>query len=335
MAHVAQWKKDKVGELAEMMKKNPVVAVVDIRGIPAPQMQQMRLRLRGKVIMMMTRNTLMSIAIDEAAKEKPGLDSLKGIVGGQCAVIATAMNPFKLFNEMEKTKTKAAAKSGDIAPEDIEIKEGETSFKPGPIVGELQKAGIPAGIESGKVVFKKDKVLVKKGDKIPEEIAKILPRLEIFPMTVGLDLKAAYEDGIVFKRELLQIPPDYYPSMLATAARNAMSLGVSIVYATPQTVAPLLGKAYREATALSVAAAFPTKDNIKKLLAKADANMLAVASRMPGFEDERLKKRMTAVPAPQQAVSQKPEDSKEKKEEKKEREVSEEEAAAGLSALFG
>lgn len=332
MAHVAQWKKEKVGELTEIMRKSPVVAVVDIRGIPAPQMQQMRLRLRGKAVMIMTRNTLMSIAIDEAAKEKPGLDSLKGIVGGQCAVIATTMNPFKLFNEMEKTKTKAAAKPGDIAPEDIEIREGETPFKPGPIVGELQKAGIPAGIESGKVVFKKDKVLVKKGDKIPDEIAKILPRLEIFPMTVGLDLKAAYEDGIVFKRELLQIPPDYYASMLATATRNAMSLGVSIVYATPQTIAPLLGKAYREASVLSVAAAFPTKDNIKALLAKADASMFALASRMPGFEDDRLKQRLTAAPAPQQAVAHKIEDSKEKKEEK---EVSEEEAAAGLSALFG
>jgi large subunit ribosomal protein L10 len=332
MAHVAQWKKEKVGELAEIMRKSPVVAVVDIRGIPAPQMQQMRLRLRGKAVMIMTRNTLMSIAIDEAAKEKPGLDSLKGIVGGQCAVIATTMNPFKLFNEMEKTKTKAAAKPGDIAPEDIEIREGETPFKPGPIVGELQKAGIPAGIESGKVVFKKDKVLVKKGDKIPDEIAKILPRLEIFPMTVGLDLKAAYEDGIVFKRELLQIPPDYFASMLATAARNAMSLGVSIVYATPQTIAPLLGKAYREASVLSVAAAFPTKDNIKALLAKADASMFALASRMPGFEDDRFKQRLTAAPAPQQAVAHKTEDSKEKKEEK---EVSEEEAAAGLSALFG
>ncbi len=335
MAHVAQWKKDRVGELTEMMTKNPVVAVVDIRGIPAPQMQQMRLRLRGKATMMMTRNTLVNIAIDEAAKEKPGLDSLKGIVGGQCAIIATTMNPFKLFNEMEKTKTKAAAKPGDVAPEDIEVKEGETSFKPGPIVGELQKAGIPAGIESGKVVFKKDKILVKKGDKIPDEIAKILPRLEIFPMTVGLDLKAAYEDGIVFKRDLLQVPPDYYPSMLAMAARNAMSLGVSIVYATPQTIAPLLGMAYREATALSIAAAFPTKDNIKTLLAKADANMLAVASRMPGFADDKLKSRMAVAPAPKEKATKKPEDGKEKKEEKKEKEVSEEEAAAGLSALFG
>jgi large subunit ribosomal protein L10 len=335
MAHVAQWKKDRVGELTEMIRKNPVVAIVDIRGIPAPQMQQMRLRLRGKAVMMMTRNTLLNIAIDEVTKEKPGLDSLKGNIGGQCAIITTTMNPFKLFNEMERTKTKAAAKSGDIAPEDIAIQEGETPFKPGPIVGELQKAGIPAGIESGKVVFKKDKVLVKKGDRIPEEIAKILPRLEIFPMTVGLDLKAAYEDGIIFKRDVLQIPPDYYPSMLATAARNAMSLCVTIVYVTPQTITPLLAKAYREASALSVAAAFPTKDNIKALLAKADANMLALASRIPGFEDDRVKKRLTAAPVSQKAVAQKTEDSKEKKEEKKEKEVSEEEAAAGLSALFG
>ena len=31
---------------------------------------------------------------------------------------------------------------------DIEVKAGETSFKPGPIVGEFQQAGIPAAIEA-------------------------------------------------------------------------------------------------------------------------------------------------------------------------------------------
>jgi large subunit ribosomal protein L10 len=61
--------------------------------------------------------------------------------------------------------------------------------------------------------------------------------------------------------------------------------------------------------------------------------MLALASRIPGFEDDRVKKRLTAAPVSQKAVAQKTEDSKEKKEEEKE--VSEEEAAAGLSALFG
>ena len=333
MAHVAAWKKVKVKELTDIMLNNPVVAIVDIHGIPSPQMQQMRAGMRSRnASVLMTRNNLVLIALDEAAKKKPGLEKLKESVGGQCAIVATPMNPFKLFQQMEATKSAAPAKPGDIAPEDIVVKEGETPFKPGPIVGELQKAGIPAAIEGGKIVIRKDKVLVEKGHKVSEELAKILPKLEILPMTVGMDMKAAFEDGIIYNKDVLDVPADYYPSMLATATRNAIALGVSIVYPTKQTINPLLAKAYREATAVSVKAAIPTKDNIKLLLAKANAEMLAVASRVPGLEDDRLKQQMaaaTAAPAPAEKKAE------EKKEEEKKPEVSEDEAAAGLSALFG
>jgi len=330
MAHVASWKKAKVKELADVMVKNPVVAIVDIHGIPSPQMQDMRHGMRKFASVMMTRNNLLLIAIDEAAKQTPGLEQRKSFGGGQCAVAATPMNPFKLFQQMEATKSKAPAKPGDIAPEDIVVKEGETPFKPGPIVGELQKAGIPAAIEGGKIVIRKDKVLVEKGHKVSEELAKILPKLEILPMIVGMDLKGAFEDGIVYEREILNVPVGYYPTMLATAARNATALGVSIVYPTKQTIGPLLGKAYRGASAVGVKAAIPTKDTIGPLLAKARAEMLAIAARVPGLEDDRLKQQLTvaAAPAPQEKKV-------EKKEEEKKPEVSEEEAAAGLSALFG
>jgi large subunit ribosomal protein L10 len=329
MAHVASWKKAKVKELADVMVKNPVVAIVDIHGIPSPQMQDMRHGLRKNAAVMMTRNNLLLIAIDEAAKERPGLEKLKPLVAGQCAIIATPMNPFKLYQQMEATKSAAPAKPGDIAPEDIVVKEGETPFKPGPIVGELQKAGIPAAIEGGKIVIRKEKVLVEKGHKVSEELAKILPKLEILPMTVGMDLRGAFEDGILYEKAVLDIPVDYYPTMLATAARNATALGVSIVYPTKQTIGPLMGKAYREASALGVKAAIPTKDTIGPLLAKARAEMLAIAAQVPGLEDDRLKQQLSvaAAPAPQEKKV-------EKKEEEKKPEVSEEEAAAGLSALF-
>jgi large subunit ribosomal protein L10 len=331
MAHVASWKKEKVQELTDVMVKNPVVAIVDIHGIPSPQMQVMRQGMRRNTAsVMMTRNNLVLIALDEAAKQKPGLEKLKPLVNGQCAIVATPMNPFKLFQQMEATKGKAPAKPGDIAPEDIVIKAGETPFKPGPIVGELQKAGIPAAIEGGKIVIRKDKVLVEKGHKVSEELAKILPKLEILPMTVGMDLRAAFEDGILYDNEILNIPKDYYPMMLATASRNAIALGVTAVYPTTQTINPLLAKAYRQATAVSIKGAIPTKDTIKLLLAKANAEMLAVAIRVPGLEDDRLKQQLAAAaaPAPQEKKA-------EKKEEEKKPEVSEEQAAAGLSALFG
>jgi len=333
MAHVASWKKEKVKELTDLMLKNPVVAVVDVHGIPSPQLQNMRQGMRKNAAIMMTRNNLVLIALDEAAKQRPGLENLKEQISGQCAIVATPMNPFKLFQNMEDTKSPAPAKPGDIAPEDIVIKAGDTPFKPGPIVGELQKAGIPAAIEGGKIVIRKEKVLVEKGHKVSEELSKILPKLEIFPMIVGMDLRAAFEDGVVYNKAVLDVPADYYPSMLATASRNAIALGVSIVYPTKQTINPLLAKAYRGANALSIKAAIPTKDNIKTLLAKANAEMLAVASRVPGLEDERLKKQLSAAAAP--APTQEKKEDKKKDDEDKKPEVSEEEAAAGLSALFG
>ncbi|NLI73171.1 MAG: 50S ribosomal protein L10 [Euryarchaeota archaeon] len=332
MAHVATWKKERVKELTDVMVTSPVVAIVDVHGIPSPQMQIMRKGMRANdAKVLMTRNKLMLLAIDEAAKQRPGIEQLKSLVGGQCAIVATPMNPFKLFRQMEATKAKAAAKPGDIAPEDIKVKAGDTPFKPGPIVGEFQKAGIPAAIDSGKIIIRKDTVLVKEGEPVPEDLAKVLPKLEILPMTIGMDLLGAFEDGVMYNRDILDVPADYYPSLLATAVSNAIALGVGIAYPTTQTIKPLLVKAYRGATAVSLKAAIPTQDNIKLLLAKANAEMLAVASRIPGLEDDRLKQQLaaqaTAVPAVQ-------EEKAEEKEEEDKPEVSEEDAAAGLSALF-
>jgi large subunit ribosomal protein L10 len=314
------------------MKTHGVIAVVNLHGIPSAQLQQMRQGMRPKADIIMSRNTLLHIAIDEAAKERPGLEKLKDMVQGQCAIVATDANPFKLFREMESTKTKAPAKPGDIAPEDIEVKAGDTPFKPGPIVGELQKVGIPAGIEGGKIIIKKDKVLVKQGEPISAELAAVLPKLEILPMTVGMDLKGAFEDGLLYDNEVLNIPADYYTSMLGLASRNALALAVEIVYPTPETMPPLLAKAYREAIALSVMAAIPTKESINILLAKAEANMLALATRVPNLGDERVKQRLSAKPSSPAPSNKKKE---EPKEEKKEEKVSEEDAAAGLGALFG
>ncbi|NIP34765.1 MAG: 50S ribosomal protein L10, partial [Thermoplasmata archaeon] len=96
-----------------------------------------------------------------------------------------------LYKMMERTKTPSPAKGGELAPNDIVIKAGDTNFKPGPVVREFQKVGIPAAIERGKVVVKKDAVLVKEGEPIPKDLATVLPRLDILPLELGLDLKAA------------------------------------------------------------------------------------------------------------------------------------------------
>ena len=46
--------------------------------------------MRKNSAVMMTRNNLVNIAIEEAAKQKPGLEALKSQVTGQCAVMPPA-----------------------------------------------------------------------------------------------------------------------------------------------------------------------------------------------------------------------------------------------------
>ena len=334
MAHVAAWKKTLVQELAQEMIDSPVVAIVDVHGIGGQQIQSMRAGLRGHAIVKMTKNNLILLALEKAAESKPELKGLEDKVYGQCAVVSTDINPFKLFKKLESTKTKAAAKPGEIAPFDIVVPKGPTPFGPGPIIGELQKIGLPAAIEAGKIVVKKETTLVKEGEPVPANVASMLPKLEILPMIVGMDLRAAYEDGVIYEKGVLDIPENYYRDMFATAAYNARALGVSIVYPAKETIPTLIQKAFREAMALSISAAIPTKENIEMLIAKADSQMLAVASAS-GYTDDGIAARLNAAAAAAPAAPAAAEPAKADEPEEEEQEVSEEEAAAGLSALFG
>jgi len=286
MVHVAKWKVNKVEHLTDMLLDNPVIGIINIEGIPASQLQQIRKSLPGGSEFIVTRNTLLKLALNKASKKKKNIEKLADSLDGQRGVIVANINPFRLFRTMESTKIKAPAKGGETAPEDIEILEGETSFKPGPIVGELQKAGFPAAIERGKVVIKKSKIMVKKGDRIPREVAKILTRLEIYPMTVGLSLLASFEDGTIFTKDVLDVDVTSYIKNIKTASSQAFNLSMFITYPTKMTIHPLLRNAHQSAFNLAFNAEIPTKENIVWLLGKAQAQMFSLSSHLPDLSSE-------------------------------------------------
>ncbi|MFQ5837668.1 MAG: 50S ribosomal protein L10 [Thermoplasmata archaeon] len=313
-------------ELKELLVGSRVVGLVGVTGIPAPQMQKIRAGLRDRVELRVVKNRLLLRALEAAAKEMKGVEKLEDLIHGQTALVLTDSNPFKLFKELEATKTKAPARGGEIAPEDIEVKEGDTPFKPGPVVGDLQKAGIPAAIEGGKVVIKKDKVLVEKGQRIPRNVAQVLARLEIFPMTVGLDLRGVYEDGRLFTRDVLAVDDEEIRRQMITAFLSGVSLSLAIAFPTRSTVVLLLADAHRRALGLGVAMRFPEEEVLPHLLSRAHAEVTALASRVP----EALGKDQGAVVESPPLEEASEEKTRKKEEEKGE---GEEEAAAGLNSL--
>jgi large subunit ribosomal protein L10 len=318
MAHVANWKKDKVDDLAKMLLDNPVIGVIDIEGIPASQLQQIRKALPSGSKFIVAKNTLIKLALKKASKNKKNINELEKSLDGQRGLIATDINPFRLFRSMEGTKIKAPARGGEAAPDDIEIEEGETSFKPGPIVGELQKAGFPAAIEKGKVIIKKDKLLVKKGDKIPRNVAQMLTRLEIYPMTVGLTLKAGFENELIYTRDVLDVDVDQYLTDINSASQGAFNLSMFIGYPTELTIKPLIQVAHSNAFNLAYNANIPSSGSIGILLAKAQGQALALASHVPDVmklkEEDKPKEEKKEVPKPKKAKTEELKPKEEKKE---------------------
>ena len=276
MAHVAEWKFDEVKEIADLLTSKKVVGIVGIGGIPAAQMQHMRSNLHGIAAIRSAKNKLIFRALDEAEKKTKGISNLKDSIEGQTGIIATDMNPFKLFSQIKSTRTMAPAKGGETATHDIEVKEGETPFKPGPIVGELQKAGIPAAIQGGKVVINEDKIIVPAGEKIPVDVAQMLTRLEIFPIEIGMNLHAVFEEGSIFKPDVLDINIDEFMGRMRQASNNALNLAIETGWFNELTIKPLIMKAYNNALLIAIEKGIVNKMTIKNLLSKAQANMLAL-----------------------------------------------------------
>ena len=323
---VPSWKKDEVEELTKMLKSSPVIGVVNIEGIPARQMQQIRAKLREVARIRSSKNTFIEKAIERAKENRENLEDIEDFVQGQIALVMTDLNPFKLFNRMEKTKTKAPASGGETAPEDVKVEEGETPFKPGPIVGDLQNVGIPASIKSGKVVINKTKTVVKEGETITPKLATMLRRLEINPITVGLDLRTVYEDGILYEREDLDIDPSEFIEDLKNSAASAFALSVGISYPTRENITTLVSKSSTDAMSLAFNADIINEKTIRPILSQVSSNMMALASKLDKEAlDEELRENLGIEESQEEEQVEEEEKDQEEEEESQEDEDEKEE----------
>lgn len=339
MAHVAEWKKEEVKELKSLIDSHEVIGIVDLLNIPARQLQKMRQSLNEKATIRMSKKNLMDLAFEDSNNNKENITDLSQYMKGQPAIVFTNMNPFKLFKILEDNKTAAPAKAGNIATSDIIVPAGDTGFEPGPLLGELQQVGIPAKIDKGKIVVEKDHVVVKEGEPVSKDVASMLTRLDINPMEVGIDLKAAYEDQSVYTSDLLTIDEEKTLADVQSAFSQAFNLSVNAEIPTKKTIVAIIQNANTKSINLAMGASILTSETTEPLIALANAQMLALASQIANDEgalDEELLEKLSNAPVVTETVvvEEEKEDKNDEGEEEEE-EASEEEAAAGLGALFG
>jgi|TARA_B100001964_G_C14252490_1_gene610605 large subunit ribosomal protein L10 len=274
MPKIAEYKKKLVEDMVKLMRQSSMIGIVDMNNLPAPQLQSMRSELRGKINLFMTKKRLMKIALEKIKNEKKHIEELEKYLGGMPALLFANESPFKLSRTLQKSKTSAPAKANQIAPNDITINKGPTPFAPGPIISELSSVGLKVGVEAGKVAVKEDSVVAKRGEKIKPKVAEILTRLDIKPMEVGLGLVAAYENGIIYQKDILEIDEKAFNEKINLASTQALNLSFNIAYITKDNINLLLAKAFNDAKAIGISQKILDKGIIEQLLSKAEMEML-------------------------------------------------------------
>ncbi|MDD5112342.1 MAG: 50S ribosomal protein L10, partial [Candidatus Altiarchaeota archaeon] len=220
--------------------------------------------LKDEIKLRVVKNSIIKLAL-----EKAKLNDLAKHVDNQSAIITTNLNPFKLSALISSCRTKAPAKAGSIAPCDIIVPKGDTPFPAGPVIGDVQKAGIKAKIQGGKIVVTEESLVVKMGGVVPAEAAGILARMGITPFEIGLDLKAAYDGSMVYSGDVLNIDSSKTKANIAKAHMNALGLAYTVKIFTKDTTKLFIQDAYRNAINLAYNGNVYTKETIEGILAKA------------------------------------------------------------------
>lgn len=273
---IAEYKKNAVEQMVKYFQQYPIIGALNMQNMPAPQLQNMRAQLRADVVILMSKKRLIKIAIEKAKEKVKGLDELKKYLEGMPAFLFTKENPFKLFRIVEKNKSRAPAKGGQVAPYDIIVPKGATPFAPGPVISELGSVKIKTGVEGGKVTIREDSMVAKKGEVISAKLASVLTRLDILPMEIGLDIVAVLENGIVYGKDVLSIDEAKFMENLATAASWAFNLSVEAAYPTKENIELMICKSFGESKAVALEANFMADAVAEELVAKAEREMLSL-----------------------------------------------------------
>ena len=280
MAKVAPWKKSRVSELADILSNDGIVGIVDIGGVPAGNMLDMRSSLRDQMTMTMAKKTLIRLAWEQAGLPEDGLGQLLDGAAQPCIVHSESLNSFELFAELDKTRQGRAAKEGEKAPSDIVVEKGPTEFGPGPIVGEFNAVGIPAKIDKGKVAIQKTVTVVNEGETISGDLGIMLAKLGITPIEIGLILTGAIEGGIVFPASSLNLDLDGFKSDVISATSGAFNLACNTRWFSTTTVPTLLTKASSEAMSVAIEAGIVNDDTVSLFITRANAHAMAISGQL-------------------------------------------------------
>lgn len=245
---VSEAKKQVVKDLANLMQRNRTIMVASSKGLPGRQFNEIKKKMRGIAELRVAKKSAVMKAIESI--EKGSIQNLKQNIESDYVVLFSDTEPFELSSILMDFQSSRRAKTGDMAPQDIEIEPGPTDLVAGPAISELGAVGLKVKVTEGKLEIIKGAIVVKSGELIKSNVASVLGKLNVNPMKVGFIPIVAYDskDDKVYSN--LVIDKAGTLEQVRELIRKALGFAINIKYPTQKTIGYFITKAGREEKAI-------------------------------------------------------------------------------------
>jgi len=269
--------------------KNILVISVDFVG--SRQMQEVRLAIRGRGVIIMGKNTIMRKVIRDNSEKNPKLEALLPLIKGNMGFIFTNTDLNKMRKEVTSFKMPAAAKAGVLAPIDVTISPGPTGLDPGQ-TSFFQTLNIPTKIVKGCIEITSEIRLCIKNEKVSASAVALLSKLGMKPFEYGIEVNTVYEDGSVYDAAVLDLSEDELVARFGGAIAKIAAISFSLGEINEFTLPHSFGRTFQMIAAIALATDinFAEMDAVKALLASGSGSGGggggAAAAAAPVVEEE-------------------------------------------------
>lgn len=273
----ATWKSNYFLKIIQLLDDYPKCFIVGADNVGSKQMQQIRMSLRGKAVVLMGKNTMMRKAIRGHLENNSALEKLLPHIKGNVGFVFTKEDLTEVRDMLLANKVPASARAGAIAPCEVTVPAQNTGLGPEK-TSFFQALGITTKISRGTIEILSDVQLIKTGDKVGASEATLLNMLNISPFSFGLIIQQVYDNGSIYSPEVLDITEDALRTRFLEGVRNVASVCLQIGYPTVASIPHSIINGYKRVLAVAVETdySFPLADKVKAFLA--DPSAFAVAA---------------------------------------------------------
>merc|ERR1712032_1666965 len=266
--------------------------IVGADNVSSHQMQQIRMSMRDRAVVLMGKNTMMRRAITGHLENNPNLEKLLPHIKGNIGMVLTNEDLVEIRDLILANKVAAPARANAIAPNDVIVPAQNTGLGPEK-TSFFQALSIPTKISRGTIEIVNDVHLLKPGDKVGASDATLLNMLKISPFTYGLEVFQVYDNGTCFSPAVLDITPDDIRAKFMEGVRDVASISLDIGYPTVASVPHSIINGFKDLLAIAAATeiTFPEAEQMKAYL----ADPTAFAAAAPAAAEEAPKEEAAAA----------------------------------------